>query len=77
MWWNHDFGWDGWMAMAAGMTAFWVLVVILVIALVRAGRSPGLQGPDARQTLDRRLADGSIDPAEYRRRLAALNNVAR
>jgi putative membrane protein len=77
MWWDHDFGWAGWLAMWLGMTGFWVLIAVLVLALVRMSRQPGSQEPDARQVLERRLARGEIDVAEYEERLAALERSPR
>lgn len=26
MWWNHDYGWVGWLAMTIGMAGFWIAV---------------------------------------------------
>jgi len=76
MWWNHDWGWTGWPVMMIGMAGFWVLVALLVLLLVRAGRSDaGEVGP--RQILETRLARGEIDVEEYRERLDAMRQAGR
>lgn len=77
MWWDHDFGWAGWLAMTIGMAGFWVAVVLLILVVVRAGRSPAAQEPEARQILERRLARGEIDVEEYRERLEAMSRPHR
>jgi len=76
MWWSHDWGWTGWLAMMIGMAGFWVLVALLVLLLVRAARSDaGEVGP--RQILETRLARGEIDVEEYRERLDAMRQAGR
>lgn len=69
--------WDGgwWVVMVVGMALFWALVIIGGIWLVRelGGRGGRLErDPDALALLDRRLADGSISPDDYRERRAIL-----
>jgi putative membrane protein len=71
-WGMHDgdvgFGW--WLVMTLGMVAFWGAVIAVVVWALRGGvsasRPPG--DASAREILDRRLADGSIDLDEYERR---------
>lgn len=80
MWWDHDWGWAGWagwLAMTVGMAGFWVLVVLLALAVVRADRrrDTGELGP--RQILERRLARGEVDVEQYRERLAAMSQEHR
>jgi putative membrane protein len=72
---------DGWgVVMGIGMVLFWVVVALGVIWLVReviAGRNQTSAGStsvsdDPLRILERRLADGSIPPEEYRERRATL-----
>ena len=71
--------WDGswWIVMALGMVIFWGLVIAGIVWLVRELAGPrhhvGERGEsDPVALLDRRLADGSITPDEYRERRAIL-----
>jgi len=75
MWWNHDIGWVGWLAMTLGMAGFWVVIALIVVALVRTGRQPVQSDLDPRQILQQRLARGDIDLDEYHDRLAALESA--
>ena len=72
--WGHmDGGW--WVVMALGMVFFWGLVIVAAVWLVRelAGRgSRSGREPDALELLDRRLAEGTISPDDYRERRAIL-----
>jgi len=77
MWWNGDIGWGGWLAMMIGMAGFWILVAVLVVALVRSGGLTGPERPDARETLERRMARGEIDVEDYQQRLEALSKAHR
>lgn len=75
--WHHmDGGW--WVVMVFGMMLFWALVVVGVIWLVRElggrGGRPGRE-PDALALLDRRLAEGTISPDDYRERRAILTGL--
>lgn len=70
---NWGGGW--WIMMAIGMVLFWGLVILGVVWLVR--ELSGLRGrarsePDALEVLDRRLAEGTISPEDYRERRAIL-----
>lgn len=74
-WGDHmDGGW--WVVMAFGMVLFWALAIVGVIWLVRelSGRGGRLgREPSALELLDRRLADGTISPDDYRERRAILS----
>jgi len=74
MWWDHDLGWAGWTAMTVGMAGFWILIVLLVVAVVRSGQSVAPRD-GAREILDRRLASGEIDVDDYNQRLDALEKT--
>jgi putative membrane protein len=78
-------GWGGWIFGALATAAFWALLIIAIVWLVRAvGRQriyeggpqhqpPGTyQAPAAETILAERFARGEIDEDEYRARLAAL-----
>jgi putative membrane protein len=58
--------------MWVGMIVFWGLLIWAVYALISTARRPSLdrddgESDDARKILDRRLARGEIDEAEYQR----------
>lgn len=70
---HMDGGW--WVVMAIGMVLFWGLVILGIVWLVRelAGHGPRLRRkPDALEMLDRRLAEGTISPEDYRERREIL-----
>ncbi len=59
-------GMDGmWIWVILGLAGLWVLVAMICRAVI-GPRSP-TSGPDAQDTLDRRLASGGITTDEYRR----------
>jgi putative membrane protein len=68
--WHHmDFDDGGWFLMAALMLAFWALVVVGIVWLVRelsGSRHP--RSDDPQQILERRLASGEITVQEYEER---------
>ena len=74
--WYHDgTGWGGWILMALAMVAFWLLVVVAVIAIFRGTQSSGGSSADPRtpmQLLDERFARGEIDEEEYHARSRVL-----
>ena len=75
MMWEHDGGW--WVLMMVWMVLLWGLIAAAIVWFVttvtrRSGEGvAGSSAPANRETpeeiLDRRLASGEIDPAEYRR----------
>ena len=70
---HGDWGW-GVPSMIVLMFAFWVLVIVGVAWIAtRLGRSA--PPDDAREVLDRRLAQGDIDEPEYRSRLGVLTGA--
>jgi len=85
MWWNGGAGWGGWIVMAAGTLAFWALVVVAIVALIRGVRDdrPGWRGrpgwpdgpeqSDPLRVLDERFARGEIDLEDYQARRALLS----
>lgn len=74
-------GWGGWVLMALLMVAFWVLVVVAVVALFRGGAaspSSEVRRPaDPRRILDERFARGEIQLDEYQARKDALVDAER
>lgn len=77
--WGDHMDWDGgWWVMMVGMLIFWALVVVGIVWLVRelSGRGGRAgQEPSALDLLDRRLADGTISPEDYRERRAILTGT--
>lgn len=72
--------WDGgwWIVMALGMIAFWGLLIFGIFWLVREVGSHrphhvNLAASDPLAILDRRLAEGSVSPEEYRERREILS----
>jgi putative membrane protein len=88
MGWYEGTGWGTWLVMMLVMVAFWTLVVVGIVALLRWTAAPRPATPrpgaadasrpsdPARAVLDERLASGDIDEAEYRSRLATLRGRA-
>lgn len=77
--WHEGTGWVGWLTVALIIVACWSLVGF---AVVRIFRGDGASGPhsvprdhDPMQILDRRLACGDIDAAEYNARRNMLKAV--
>jgi putative membrane protein len=74
---NHhmdDWGAGWWILMALMMVAFWGLVIVGIVWLVRTliAERHGPRGANPIELLDRRLASGEISPEEYRERRAVL-----
>jgi putative membrane protein len=73
---NHmgDWGAGWWILMAFMMVAFWGLVIVGVVWLIRTliSERHGHGGASAIEHLDRRLATGEISPEEYRERREML-----
>ncbi|WP_137144726.1 SHOCT domain-containing protein [Mycolicibacterium sp. CR10] len=84
-WYDHDVSGWGYAAMVVGMTLFWVLVIVGIIALIRAGfgafragNSTSLEAVaySAEQILATRFARGDIGETEYQQRLDVLRRTA-
>lgn len=75
--WHHgDVGIGWWIVMMLGMLVFWGAVIVLVVWALRGSLDPRRKSPeDPLEILGRRLADGSIDVEEYRRRRALLDDA--
>ena len=69
---NWGAGW--WILMMVMMVAFWGLVILGVVWLVRSLGSADRhhRGTNAIEVLDSRLAHGEISPDEYRERRSVL-----
>lgn len=65
---GHHMGDGWWVLMVLGMALFWGLVILGGIWLVREVVGRRGREPDALELLDRRLADGTISPEDYRER---------
>ena len=70
--------WDGsWgVAMMIGMILFWAVVIVAIVWLVREFGTRGVRAnpdDDPVRILDRKLAEGSISPDDYRERRAILD----
>lgn len=64
-------GFFGWTT----MIVFWVAVVVLLVWGIRAAQISGSgTRPDALDVLERRLAAGEIDPAEFEERRELLED---
>ena len=77
-----DVGIGWWLVMTLGMLAFWGAVIAVVVWTLRSGASSGPgsappSDPSAREILDRRLADGTIDIEEYERRRDLVDDAGR
>jgi putative membrane protein len=74
--WDGDGGWG--VLMILGMVLFWALViggVVWLLREVRGSREGRVEADqDPLKILDRRLADGSITPDDYRERRAVLTD---
>jgi putative membrane protein len=75
----HMDGWGAgaWILMALGMALFWGLIILGLVWLVRSfGEGGSKNRLDAREVLERRLAEGDISVEEYRERREALSDQA-
>lgn len=68
MWYWHGMGTWGWVT----MLAFWVLLIILLVWLVRPTRSSEAPRKTALGLLEERFAKGEIDAQEYEERRLIL-----
>lgn len=80
-WYGHNLSGWGWFAMSVGMIVFWGVIIIAVVAAVRAlGRSQDYPRPPAwpspEQVLAERFARGEIDEEDYRQRLNTLRTFS-
>ncbi|MBS1895363.1 MAG: SHOCT domain-containing protein [Actinobacteria bacterium] len=68
-WGSHmgDWGAGWWILMTLLMVAFWGLVIVGIVWLVRSAAVGHRGGGTAIEVLDHRLAGGEISPEEYRR----------
>jgi putative membrane protein len=78
----HDgagIGWAGWVVMTLMMLAFWGLLLLGALAVVRSARRdsrPTAAGrAEAQRLLDERLARGEIDADDYRTRRELLRSA--
>jgi Predicted membrane protein (DUF2078). len=75
-WGNHMDNWGAgwWILMAFMMVAFWGLVIVGIVWLIRTlmAERHGHGGASPIELLDRRLASGEISPEEYHERRAVL-----
>ena len=76
MWWYEgDWGWGAWLAMTAGMVAFWGLVIWAILSLVRSSAGDvSDRETTPEQILAERFARGEIGGDEYRARLTTLRD---
>ena len=81
MYWDGDhMGGGGWALMILGMVAFWALVIVAVVFLVRSSRTgaqplvPQTAVLAPEQLLAGRFARGEIDDTEYTHRLTVLRS---
>jgi putative membrane protein len=70
--WYDGMGWAGWLLGSVMMFAFWALIVIVIVALVRGRGAAGFGQRNPEQILDERFARGEIDIEEYTRRRELL-----
>jgi putative membrane protein len=74
-WWGGGPGWGliGFLL----MIAFWTLVVVIIVGLLRSGRGPagppGGSSPGSLRILEERYARGEIDREEFLERRAVLS----
>lgn len=83
-WWYGGMGVWGYLVMAVSMAAFWVLIVVLVVALARSvsrnqrrTTDAHTQHRDPEEILAERFARGELTEREYQDRLAVLRDNAR
>jgi putative membrane protein len=81
MWVGDEWTWGSWALMALSMVAFWALVAVVGLVLIRAlrdgqtgGPPAGGRAPSAEQILEERFARGEIDLAEFEHRRRALRS---
>lgn len=70
--WNGGWG----VVMMIGMILFWAVVIVAIVWLIREFGSPRARAhpdDDPLRVLDRKLAEGSISPDDYRERREILD----
>ncbi len=74
---HMDWGGGWWIVMVIAMFLFWGLVAYWLIRVfgTRKDQHRAVESDDALTILDRRLAEGSVTPDEYRERRAILTGV--
>lgn len=72
---NNNAGWGTGATVAAILIGVTILLLAAAAVLASRRRRPTSTMPSAIETLDRRLARGEIDAAEYQRRRAALGGT--
>jgi uncharacterized membrane protein len=70
MFYQHNMGAGGWIFMALGNIVIWGLIIAFIVWLARDLRTRPHRhhissGASASEILDRRLASGEINPAQY------------
>ena len=79
-WYGDNMGGGGWALMIFGMVAFWALVILGIVFLVRSSRTatqplvPQAAVLAPEQLLAGRFARGEIDETEYAHRLTVLRS---
>ncbi len=83
---DHDMNGWGYAAMGIGMVLFWALIIIGIVALIRAAnltpqarvihQPPAPIADSPEQMLATRFARGEIDETEYQQRLTVLRSHA-
>ncbi len=70
---------EGWWSVVGGLAwaAFWVVVILIVVALIRGGRSSGLGAgsSQALRVLEERYARGEITREEFLERRGVLSGT--
>ena len=72
---GHGWGWGGGPWFGLVRLAFWAVLIVGAIYLLRRRPSPGRTGPGAEAVLAARYARGDIDDDEYRERLQVLREA--
>jgi putative membrane protein len=76
LWWNHGWGWGGWLGMTLSMLVFWGALIWLIAMLVgNASKQDAPPLPRAEDVLAERVARGEIGQAEYQDRVHVLRGT--
>ena len=74
-WGNQGWGAGAWIVMAIGMLAFWTVMVLLILMIVRhwkAGEHHSSPASSPQDILKERLARGEITEEEFRTRMSVI-----